>query len=89
MGATYRSVINAEFLKLYRRLPHEVREQAREAYRQFLSDPATPGLRFKMLSGAGDLCSARVNQQYRVVGAFGDPIVWFWIGTHNAFDKRF
>lgn len=59
-------------------------------HKLFLKDPGHPSLRFKKLSGGGDFWSVRVNEQYRVVGLrSGELIEWFWIGTHNDFDKSF
>lgn len=37
-----RSLINEDFLKAYRHLPKEVREQARKAYQQFRQNPQHP-----------------------------------------------
>jgi len=40
------------------------------------------------LEGYEDVWSIRINKQYRVVDRrHGDTIDWFWIGTHNDFDK--
>jgi len=78
------------FWQLYHKLPRHVRQQAQEVHKLFLKDPGHPSLRFKKLSGGGDFWSVRVNEQYRVVGLrSGELIEWFWIGTHNDFDKSF
>jgi hypothetical protein len=78
------------FWQLYQKLPQHVRRQAQEAHKLFLKDPGHPSLRFKKLSGRGDFWSVRVNEQYRAVGLrSGEMIEWFWIGTHNDFDKSF
>ena len=58
--------------------------------RSFAHKPDHPSLRFKKLGGCADVWSVRINDQYRAVGRrSGDTVVWFWIGTHNAFDKMF
>jgi hypothetical protein len=78
------------FWRLYHELPEHIRQQARAAHRLFLRDPGHPALRFKKLEGAANYWSVRVGLQYRAVGArSGDTIEWFWIGTHNDFDKVF
>jgi hypothetical protein len=67
-----------------------VQKQAREAYALFMKNPGHPSLRFKKLGGSADRWSVRISEQYRAVGIrTGESIVWFWIGTHNEFDKLF
>jgi len=64
--------------------------KARAAFALFLQDPWHPSLRFKLLKGYPDVWSVRVGLQYRVVGVRHDEVIqWFWIGTHNDFDKLF
>ena len=78
------------FWQHYRKLPAAIRQAAREAYRQFLIDPAYPGLHFHRLATDSELWSVRVTRSYRAVGLFqGDTITWFWIGNHDEFDKAF
>lgn len=78
-----------QFRHLYERLPWQVRKQAREAYSQFKQNPAHPGLNFERIHGTQALIySARVSEQYRVLGRKeDDTMVWFWIGTHNEYEK--
>ena len=71
-----------------KRLPSEVRRQARQAYRLFSFDPYHPSLRFKKLPPHDDIWSARINASYRAVGRReGDTIVWFFIGSHADYDR--
>ncbi|SFH69999.1 hypothetical protein SAMN05421753_102131 [Planctomicrobium piriforme] len=59
-------------------LPQQVREQARTAYRIFLSNPHHPGHRFKKVQSAPDVYSVRIGIGYRALGApSGETIVWF------------
>jgi hypothetical protein len=59
-----------------------------KAFRQFRTNPSYPGLEFKKLQGAANIYSARVGRHYRVVGAMsGSMIVWYWIGSHSAYDQ--
>jgi hypothetical protein len=63
---------------------------ARRAFQIYQQDPFSPGLRFKKLGGYDDIWSVRVNDHYRAVGKrAGDVVTWFWIGSHNEFDKMF
>ncbi len=78
------------FWSLFRRLPVAIQRAAREAFRQFLADPSHPGLQFHRLATDPRLWSARITRDHRAVGARqGDTIIWFWIGTHRQFDRKF
>jgi hypothetical protein len=78
------------FWRAYESLDPQTREAARRAYRLFASNPDHPSLRFKKLGGYEDLWSVRISQQYRAVGTRRrETVIWFWIGTHNQFDKLF
>jgi hypothetical protein len=81
-SATYR------FWDEYASLPDHVKRQARFAYRLFRDNPNHPGLRFKRLRASEAIYSVRIGLGYRAVGVMtGEEIVWFWIGSHAAFDK--
>ena len=78
------------FWALYARLDAETKAAAQRAYAIFRDQPDTSSLRFKKLGGFADVWSVRINEQYRAVGRrSGDTVVWFWIGSHNDFDKMF
>ena len=83
-----KSTINDDFLNAYRKLPKEVREQARKAYRLFRDNPQHPSLNFKRVHPNQPIYSARVSRGYRTLGIRSDDvIVWFWIGSHADYDK--
>lgn len=70
------------------KLPAQVRQQAREAYRQFLRDPWHPSLKFKKVHNTLPIYSARINRDYRAVCTWkGDEVTWFWIGPHAEYNK--
>ena len=82
-----KSRINADFLKFYWRLPKEVRQQTRKAYRLFKENPQHPSLNFKTIHPTQPIYSARISRNYRTVGVrSGDVIIWFWIGSHDDYD---
>ncbi len=86
----FTSFRNADFNKCYFELPTAVRKMTVEAYRKFCDDPYQSGLRFKKLKNSDDLYSVRLNRSYRAVGVVADAeIIWFWIGTKQAFEKIF
>ena len=69
----------------YRRLPPEVQERAREAYRLWRRAPQLPGLRFKRV---GDEVSVRVGRAHRALGILdGDTVHWCWIGRHDGYER--
>ena len=76
-----------QFRELFSALPAHVQRQARASYRLFENDPAHPSLHFKQVHTDPHLYSARVGISYRPVGVRdGDTIVWYWIGSHAAYD---
>jgi mRNA-degrading endonuclease RelE of RelBE toxin-antitoxin system len=76
-----------EFRKAFASLPHDVRRQAKRAYRLFRTDPRHPSLRFKKVDEEGNVYSVRIGLGYRALGVMEDSIVvWFWIGSHAKCD---
>jgi len=77
-----------KFRALFALLPVAVKDQARQAYKQFKNDPSHPSLQFKRVHSAKPIYSVRVNIDYRAVGLMqGHEIIWFWIGSHNTYEK--
>jgi hypothetical protein len=69
-------------------LPERVRRDAEKAWRMWQTDRSAPGLQFKKLNVPGSYWSARVNDDYRVVGLVrADAVIWFWIGSHSEYEK--
>lgn len=82
------SFLLPEFLVLYRVLPEQVRQQARQAYALFRQAPHHPSLRFRQVHPIRPIFSARVGLHYRAVGVReGNDIFWFWIGSHAEYDR--
>ena len=80
-----RHLASARFWALYGSLPAQVQATADKNYALLKSDPRHPSLHFKKV---GPLWSARVGDQYRVLGRdVEDGVLWFWIGTHADYDK--
>ena len=76
------------FRKLYGNLPEQIRNQARQAYSQFQSDPYYPGLHFKRVHSSQPIYSVRITKDYRAIGVQQDnEIIWFWIGSHSDYEK--
>ena len=81
---------NKQFNKLFAQLPRSVQQQARTAYRLFKENPYNPQLHFKHVSSDESIYSVRINYSYRALGLLeGDTIVWYWIGSHEAYNKLY
>lgn len=77
-----------QFRKALAGLPHQVQNQARQAYRQFQCDPKHPSLRFKPAHTTLPVYSARIGKGYRALGQKDEKgIVRFWVGSHADYDK--
>jgi hypothetical protein len=69
---------------MYHQLPGDVRTKADRQYEVLLTNPHHPSLHFKKV---GSYWSARVDIGHRAVAVRdGDDLIWFWIGTHAAYD---
>ena len=66
----------------FARLPEEVRERAKQAYRLWRENPFHPGLRFKPIQGHEGLYSVRVGRGWWALGRLeNNTVTWFWIGS--------
>lgn len=81
------SIVTEDFINCFARLPEEVQEHARRAYRLWRANPAHPGLRFKPIQGHPGLYSVRVGRGWRALGRLkGNTVMWFWIGSHAEYE---
>ena len=79
---------NSNFWKLYKKLPQTIQDTARKQYRLFVSDPYHASLHFKRVHSTRPIYSARITCNYRAVGVLEEGIIiWFWIGSHDDYDK--
>ncbi len=81
-----KSSTTPDFWESYRTLPQNARDLARKTYQLWQDNPSHGSLHWKPL--APGLWSVRVGLRYRALARVrGDTAYWFWIGTHNDFDK--
>jgi hypothetical protein len=72
--------------KFFRKLPPPVQELAREKYGLWKRDPNHPSLHFE--ERRNGICVIRIGEHYRALGLReGDTIAWFWIGTHEEYNR--
>lgn len=68
-------------------LPEPIQKQTRETYQKFKQNPSYPSLRFKKVHPKLPIYSARINRNYHAVGQLeNDTVIWFWIGSHVAYN---
>jgi len=76
------------FWHLYNRLSRQEQQRVRKAYQVWKTNPTTPGLRFKRVNEQEPIYSARVSDDYRVLGILeGDTLIWFWVGRHDEYER--
>ena len=74
------------FWNEFNRLPAHVQCLAREKFQLWLRDPFHPSMQFKPI--AGSVWAVRIGDHYRAVAQkHSDLVVWFWIGTHEDYNK--
>jgi hypothetical protein len=74
-----------EFWVHYNRLPEVVRELADKKFELLKSDPHHSSVRLKKI---GQFWSARIGLHYRALAKERpEGLVWFWIGSHSAYDQ--
>ena len=80
-----KSLTSAKFWAAYKALPPEIKQAARKTYRLWLSNPRHPSLHFQT---KGKYWAVRVTRGYRALAvAIPDGYLWFWIGTHDAYER--
>ena len=83
-----KSKATSKFWKLYRNLPVNIQKRARRAYVLWLNNPRHPSVQFKRVDGQEPIYSARINDNYRVLGLLEeDTVTWFWIGNHQEYEQ--
>lgn len=82
------SHISPNFRRCYRSLPKQVRRLAWKNYKLWRDNHRHPGLRFKLIDRKARRYSARVGDNYRVLGKrLDDGMLWYWIGTHEEYNR--
>ncbi|MBI2910689.1 MAG: hypothetical protein HYY05_00995 [Chloroflexi bacterium] len=82
------SSVTRQFRQRLARLPSAVREQARQAYALWRSNPFHNSLQFKRVSQRQPIYSIRIGLGYRALAVREeDHLYWFWIGSHAEYDE--
>lgn len=83
------SHINSKWKRLYKKLPTEIRQIAKNKYKQFKDNPFHASLHFKRIHSNKAIFSARITSNHRTIGILNDDnaIIWFWIGSHDEYER--
>lgn len=85
-----RSATLPSFWTAYRSLGEPVKRATRKTYRLWMKNPFHPSLHFKCINTEEDVWTVRVTLGFRAVGILeGDTVTWFWIGSHDAYERFF
>ncbi|MFQ6044536.1 MAG: hypothetical protein ACE5PV_27095 [Candidatus Poribacteria bacterium] len=82
------SQLTDDFIRCFQRLPNRIKRKARRNYKLWKQNPYHPSLEFKEVHPIKPIYSLRVGIGWRALGIMeGDTIIWFWIGSHNNYEK--
>ena len=74
----------ATFIKLYKKLPLEIKDLTQKTLQLFESNSSHPSLGHKKMAGQKDIYEIRVSRNYRITyQKMGDTIFLRKIGTHD------
>ena len=72
------------FIKLYKKLPEEIKEKAKKAIEFLQENPSHPSLGHKKMAGQKDIFEIRVSNNYRITyQRINDTAYLRKIGTHD------
>jgi hypothetical protein len=82
----FQSFALPEFWRCYNLLPISTQSLADAKYELFDHDPFHPSLALKQ---KGNVWTVDIGRSYRGAIAYrtGDEFHWFWIGSHEAYNK--
>jgi hypothetical protein len=85
-----KSATLASFWKAYDALDDSLQRHARKAFLLWIENPFHPSLHFKCVNASEDIWSVRISLGCRALGVLaGDTVTWFWIGSHDEYEKQF
>lgn len=76
------------FIKLYKKLDPEIKEQVKKTLLLFEQDSSHPSLGHKKMAGQRDIYEIRVSKNYRITYIkSGDTVILRKVGTHDILNK--
>jgi len=72
------------FIKLYKKLPEELKDRAKKALELFQENPSHPSLGHKKMAGQENIFEIRVSNNYRITyQKINDTAYLRKVGTHD------
>ena len=85
-----RSKTLPSFWDAYQSLPDQAKTAARKSYQLWRDSPFHPSLHFKCVDQEERIWSVRLTRNYRALGTLnGDTVTWFWVGSHEDYERQF
>lgn len=76
------------FWNAYEKLDKTTKERAKKAFLLWAENPFHPSLKFKIVNSQEGTWSVRITRGVRALGKMkGDTITWFWIGSHDDYER--
>jgi hypothetical protein len=70
------------------KLPADVQQRARQAYKLWKQNSNHPGLHFKQVHDKESIYSVRIGLSYSALAVKQEAImIWFWIGSHEEYNN--
>jgi hypothetical protein len=78
------------FWDAYTKLTFSTRKAAKKAFQLWEQNPFHPSLHFKCINADENIWSVRISLKIRALAVIqDDATVWFWIGSHDEYQKYF
>ncbi len=78
------------FWDTYQYLDKKTRSSAKKAYRLWKENAFHPSLHFKCINNEENIWSVRITPNYRALDILEkDTVTWFWVGSHDDYEKFF
>ena len=81
-----KSLTTPDFWQCYANLPPYIKQQAKKAYRLWISNVFHRSLHLKKVGK--NVWSVRITENYRALALKkGEDYYWFWIGSHDEYEE--
>ena len=81
---------HTSFIDAFSKLPNNMKDFVRDNFKRMVANPTSVNLKPVNAHRASQfpVYSAQVGAKYRALAVkVGDQYIWYWIGTHNDYDK--
>ncbi len=76
------------FIRLYKKLPEEIKERTKKSLKLLQSNPGHPSLGHKKMAGQKDIFEIRISKNYRLTyQKIGDTAYLRKIGIHDVLHR--